>query len=71
MNLWQRPLSNAVLKMSYQGHGPVETQRHLEAIWPRLGGFGGRSAGAKTAPSLVRGRFGPVFARFYGVFLEV
>ena len=42
--------------------------KHLEAIWARLGGFGARLAGAKTAPSLVWGGLGPVFARFFGVF---
>ena len=44
--------------------------RHLEAIWARLGGFGGRLADAKTAPSLVWRGFGQVFARFVGFFLR-
>ena len=44
--------------------------RHLEAIWARLGGFEGRLADAKTAPSLVWRGFGLGFARFFGVFLR-
>ena len=42
--------------------------RRLEAIWVRLGGFGRRLEAPKAGPSLVRGGFGAVFARFLACF---
>ena len=59
-------LLNCVLGASWECL--EEFWRHLEAIWVRLGGFRGRLAGAKAAPSLVWGGFGVVFAMFFAVF---
>ena len=58
---------NCVLGASWEGLEGF--WRHLEAIWVHLGGFGGRLAGAKAAPSLVWGGYGP-FLRGFLVFFQ-
>ena len=40
----------------------------LEAIWVRLGGFGGHLEGANAGPRLVGEGFRMVFARFFSDF---
>ena len=44
-----------------------EFSKRLEAIQVRRGEFGGRSAGAKAASSLVWGGVPSVFATFYAI----